>query len=75
MRYPLHIHIATFFTMLIVMVGATLAWFSYRQISNLAFETTEILFTQTSEELVIQFEKDYRPVATFPRSPADITKP
>ena len=66
-RYPLHIHIATFFTLLIMIVGATLAWFSYRQISNLAFETTEILFTQTSEELVLQFQKDYRPVATSVR--------
>jgi HD-GYP domain-containing protein (c-di-GMP phosphodiesterase class II)/HAMP domain-containing protein len=66
-RYPLHIHIATFFTVLILLVGATLAWFSYRQISKLAFDTTEILFTQTSEELVLQFQKDFRPVATSVR--------
>ena len=66
-RYPLHIHIATLFTMLILVVGVTLAWFSYRQISSLAFDTTEILFTQTSEELVLQFQKDYRPVATSVR--------
>jgi len=66
-RYPLHIHIATFFTALILIVGVTLAWFSYRQISKLSFDTTEILFTQTSEELVLQFQKDYRPVATSVR--------
>ena len=65
--YPLHIHIASLFTMLILVVGGTLAWFSYRQISSLAFETTEILFSQTSEELVLQFQKDYRPVATSVR--------
>jgi len=66
-RYPLHIHIAAFFTVLILIVGVTLAWFGYRQISNLAFDTTEVLFTSTGDELVLQFQKDYRPVATSVR--------
>jgi HD-GYP domain-containing protein (c-di-GMP phosphodiesterase class II) len=63
-RYPLHLHIATLFTILILAVGTTLAWFGYRQISNLAFDTTEILFSKTADELALQFQAEYRPVAT-----------
>ena len=66
-RYPLHLHIASLFIILILVVGVTLAWIGYRQISNLAFENTEILFTKTADELVLQFQKDYRPVATSVR--------
>ena len=66
-RYPLHIHIASLFTILILTVGVTLAWFSYRQISNLAFDTTEILFSKTADELALQFQKEYRPVSTSVR--------
>jgi len=49
-KYPLHIHISSLFTILILVVSVTLAWVSYRQISNLAFETTEILFTKTTKQ-------------------------
>ena len=63
-RYPLHIHIASLFTILILTVGVTLAWFSYRQISNLAFDNTEVLFSKTADELLLRFQKDYGPVAT-----------
>ena len=66
-RYPLHIHIASLFTILILTVGVTLAWFGYRQISNLAFDTTEILFSKTADELALQFQKEYRPVSTSVR--------
>jgi HD-GYP domain-containing protein (c-di-GMP phosphodiesterase class II) len=66
-HYPLQIHIASLFTILILIVGVTLAWIGYRQISNLAFDNTEILFTKTADELVLQFQKDYRPVATSVR--------
>jgi len=66
-RYPLHIHIASLFTILILIVGVTLAWFGYRQISNLAFDTTEILFAKTADELALQFQKEYRPVSTSVR--------
>ncbi len=66
-HYPLHIHIASLFTILILIVGVTLAWIGYRQISSLAFDNTEILFTKTADELVLRFQKDYRPVATSVR--------
>ena len=66
-RYPLHLHIASLFTILILIVGVTLAWFGYRQISNLAFDTTEILFSKTADELALQFQKEYRPVSTSVR--------
>ena len=66
-HYPLHIHIASLFTILILIVGVTLAWIGYRQISNLAFDNTEILFTKTADELALQFQKEYRPVATSVR--------
>ena len=66
-RFPLHIHIASLFTILILTVGATLAWFGYRQISDLAFDTTEILFARTADELALQFQKEYRPVSTSVR--------
>jgi HD-GYP domain-containing protein (c-di-GMP phosphodiesterase class II) len=55
------------FTILILIVGVTLAWFGYRQISNLAFDTTEILFAKTADELALQFQKEYRPVSTSVR--------
>jgi hypothetical protein len=66
-RYPLHIHIASLFTILVLLIGVTLAWVSYRQISDLTFETTEILFTKTIDELELQFQKEYRPVSTSVR--------
>jgi hypothetical protein len=66
-QYPLHIHIASLFIILILIVGVTLAWIGYRQISNLAFDNTEILFTKTADELLLQFQKEYRPVATSVR--------
>ena len=50
-RYPLHIHIATLFTLLVLLLGMTLGWVSYRQISELSFETTEILFTRTVDQM------------------------
>ena len=65
--FPLHIHIASLFTLLIFTVGTTLAWFSYRQISDLAFDNTEILFTRTANELALQFQREYRPVSTSVR--------
>ena len=66
-RYPLHIHIASLFTILILSVGVTLAWFGYKQISNLAFDNTKILFSRTADELALQFQRDYRPVSTSVR--------
>ena len=66
-RYPLHIHIASLFTILILSVGVTLAWFGYKQISNLAFDNTKILFARTADELALQFQRDYRPVSTSVR--------
>jgi hypothetical protein len=63
-RYPLHLHIASLFTILVLLIGVTLAWVSYRQITDLTFQTTEILFTKTIDELELQFQKEYRPVAT-----------
>jgi HD-GYP domain-containing protein (c-di-GMP phosphodiesterase class II) len=65
--FPIHIHIASLFTLLILTVGITLAWFGYRQISNLAFDNTEILFTRTANQLALQFQRDYRPVSTSVR--------
>jgi hypothetical protein len=66
-RFPLHIHIASLFTILVLLIGITLAWVSYRQISDLTFDTTEILFTKTIDELELQFQKEYRPVSTSVR--------
>jgi hypothetical protein len=66
-RYPLHLHIASLFTILVLLIGITLAWVSYKQISDLTFETTEILFTKTIDELELQFQREYRPVATSVR--------
>ena len=66
-RFPLHIHIASLFIVLILIVSIALAWIGYRQISNLAFDNTEILFNKTADELVLRFQKDYRPVATSVR--------
>jgi len=63
-RFPLHIHIASLFTILVLLIGITLAWVSYKQISDLTFETTETLFGKTVEQLELQFQVEYRPVAT-----------
>jgi HD-GYP domain-containing protein (c-di-GMP phosphodiesterase class II) len=63
-RYPLHIHIASLVTILVLLVGITLAWVSYRQISDLALETTEASFRKTIDLLELQYQKEYRPVAT-----------
>ena len=66
-RYPLHLHIASLFTILVLLIGITLAWVSYKQISDLTFETTETLFTKTVDELELHFQKEYRPVSTSVR--------
>jgi hypothetical protein len=63
-RFPLHIHIASLFTILVLLIGITLAWVSYKQISDLTFETTETLFGKTVDQLELQFQIEYRPVAT-----------
>ena len=62
--FPLHIHISTLFTLLVLTIGITLAWVSYRQISELTFEATETLFSHTVDQLELQYQKEYRPVAT-----------
>ena len=66
-RFPLHIHIASLFTILVLVIGVTFAWVSYNQISKLIFDTTETLFDKTTDELQLQFQKEYRPVATSVR--------
>ena len=66
-RYPLHIHIASLFTILVLVIGVTFAWVSYKQISKLIFETTGTLFDKITDELQLQFQKEYRPVATSVR--------
>ena len=54
-------------SLLVWIIGITLAWTNYRQISSLIFETTETLFTKTTNELELEFQKEYRPVATSVR--------
>ena len=54
-RFPLHIHIATLFSILVLAIGAILAWVSYRQISDLTFETTETLFVKTVMQLELHY--------------------
>ena len=66
-RFPLHIHIATLFSILVLAIGGILAWVSYRQISDLTFETTETLFIKTVRQLELHYQKEYRPVATSVR--------
>ena len=63
-RYPLHIHIATLFTVLVLMLGTVLAWMSYRQISQYSLESAANLFSRTVDQLELQFDREYRPVAT-----------
>lgn len=66
-RFPLNIHIGTLFIILILVVGSALAWVSYKQISQLIFSSTEALFSQTAQEVQLQFQKEYRPIATSVR--------
>ncbi len=66
-HFPLHIHIGALFIILIIAVGSALAWTSYKQITRLTFEATETLFTHTAKELQLQFQKEYRPIATSVR--------
>ena len=65
--YRLNIHIGTLFIVLILVVGLALAWVSYKQISRIILDSTETLFAQTAVELQLQFQKEYRPIATSVR--------
>ena len=62
-KWPLHTQISIIFTMLILLVGATLALFSHNQMSTMILESTDELFSEISEAIVARFRGEYSPLS------------
>ncbi len=50
LRLPLHIHIATLFTLLLVICGSALAWFNHAQLSKVILDASTKMFEQVTRE-------------------------
>lgn len=62
-RYPLHIHIATLFIGLILVVGLILGWFNYQSNKAVILSASERLFDQVNRDVRLEFENTHGPTA------------
>jgi HD-GYP domain-containing protein (c-di-GMP phosphodiesterase class II) len=63
--YPLHVHIATLFILLIVVMGLVLGWFNFRKNTELILSASEELFDRITQEVLAEFNGTYSPVASM----------
>lgn len=61
-RFPLHVHIATLFIGLILLMAVVLGWFNYQQNSRVLLSATEQLYSQIASELGSGLQSAYRPI-------------
>ena len=62
-RYPLHVTIGVLFIALVVALGGVLSWQNYRKTSGIILTSAGQVFDQISDELVLDFNGTYHPVA------------
>jgi HD-GYP domain-containing protein (c-di-GMP phosphodiesterase class II) len=62
LRYPLHVHIAFLFSVLIVISGAALGWHNYIQNSRMILDSADKLFDQVGVEMRMTVELSYAPM-------------
>jgi len=55
--FPLHIHIATLFIGLILVVGLVLGWFNYHKNAEVILSASEQLFDQINQEILTHFRQ------------------
>ena len=61
---PLHIVIAAFFTILIILFGSILGWYNYKETAGLLLDASEEVFNQVNKELSLDYIGTYKPVST-----------
>jgi len=62
-RYPLHVTIGVLFIALVVVLGSVLSWQNYRKTSGIILTTAGQVFNQITDELILDFNGTYHPVA------------
>ncbi len=61
-RLPLHVHISVLFTVLLLLTGATLGLFNYRQTTQIIFSSSAKLFTRIQQDVQRDLEQTYQPI-------------
>ncbi len=64
-QYPLHVHIATVFVGMILLVGLGLSVFSYHRTSHILLDSAEGLFDGVVQDLEMEFQSTYGPVSAM----------
>jgi HD-GYP domain-containing protein (c-di-GMP phosphodiesterase class II) len=62
-RYPLHVTISALFITLVLILGLVLSWQNYIKTSAIMLATADSMYDQVSQELILDFNATYRPVA------------
>jgi len=60
--WPLHLHIATIFTLLVVAAGGAIGWHDYAQTRALVLSASNDLFAAIGRETMVKFEALHQPV-------------
>lgn len=63
--FPLHIHIGTLFTLLVLVSGILLGWFNYMQDTRMIHASSEQVFDRFHSELQAQIERINVPIHGF----------
>ncbi|MDE1167675.1 MAG: HD domain-containing protein [Pseudomonas sp.] len=61
-RFPLHVHISAMFTLLLLLTGAILGLFNYRQTSQIILSSSEKLFSRIDQDVRTDLMGTYQPI-------------
>jgi HD-GYP domain-containing protein (c-di-GMP phosphodiesterase class II) len=61
-RFALHVHISAMFTLLLLLTGAILGLFNYRQTSQIILSSSEKLFSRIDQEVRTDLQYTYQPI-------------
>ncbi|SMC21792.1 HD domain-containing protein [Andreprevotia lacus DSM 23236] len=64
-NFPLRVHIATLFTLLILLTGLGIGWFVYQQSQETALTQAQADFERTAREMTVSLERLYRPTGAL----------
>jgi len=66
-KFSLQLHIATLFTVLIIISGASLGWYSYSQLSQNMLNSGKTLFTNSSDRVSQKINRESKHINTMLR--------
>src|SRR5471032_1797846 len=61
-RFPLHVHISVMFTFLLLLTGAVLGIFNYRQNTQIILSSSEKLFDRIEQDVRQDINATYEPL-------------